>query len=121
LLYYIQVKSCHPDHRGDKFRLNECHDKWADEDNNNQFVIFVCLGRTDVNNPEKNEGPRYWIAANKQVGQACKEIKNSGCQSSGNKERRFHVPCEREGCLYCLKKEWENNWKLFADLMPPAK
>ncbi len=110
LLHYIQVKSCHPDHRGDSFRLNESHEKWVNAEDN-EFVIFVYLGSS-----EKNEGPRYWIATKKEVGQACRAL--IPYQTPHNKERRFHLPCTKEKCHHCIKKEWENNWKLFADLMP---
>jgi hypothetical protein len=114
LICYIQVKACHPD-RGHSFPLNESQDDWVNAESN-EFVIFVWLG-----SPKNNEGPRYWIATKKQVGQACIEIKNSGRQLKRNKERRFRVPCENEEGVYYLKKKWENNWKLFADLMPSAK
>ena len=110
MICYIQVKACHPD-RGHSFPLNESHDDWANAESN-EFVIFVWLG-----SPAKNEGPRYWIATKKEVGQACKAIKDSGYQQKHNRERRFHPPCENEEGVYCLKKEWENNWKLFDHLV----
>ncbi len=52
---FIQVKSCHPD-RGKNFPLYEKHENWVNAEDN-QFVVFVCLG-----SPAKNEGPRYWVA-----------------------------------------------------------
>ena len=103
---FIQVKSCHPD-RGSSLLLREAHESWVNA-KDNQFVIFVCLG-----SPAKNEGPRYWVATKKHVGQACME---HSCHGTANWERRFGM--DR------LKTEWEDNWKLFerfVDLPDKAK
>jgi hypothetical protein len=109
LLCFIQVKACHPD-RSHTFPLQEKNDQWVNG-RDNEFVVFVYLG-----SPAKNEGPRYWIATKKQVGEACKEIGKH--QAPHNKERRFHLYCKTEGgCAYCLKKAWENNWELFDHLI----
>lgn len=99
LLCYIQVKACHPD-RGNSFLLRACHEEWVNAEDN-QFVIFVCLG-----SPAKNEGPSYWIATKRQVGQACMEHPAHG---TDNWERRFN--------LDYLKGEWRDNWKLFDKLI----
>lgn len=98
---FIQVKSCHPD-RSKSFILDREDEKWIDAEEN-QFVVFVWLG-----SPRKNESPRYWVATKRQVGQACLAHPAHG---TDNWERRFFL-CQNKESLN-LKREWEDNWKLF--------
>ena len=93
ILGYIQVKSCHPD-RSTTFILRATDEKWI-RAGNNQFVVFVWLG-----SPKKSEGPRYWIARKKEVGNACKKHVAHG---TSNWERRFS--------LKDLDNMWENDWE----------
>jgi len=95
ILCFIQVKACHPD-RATTFILRETDEKWAHAPENH-YVVFVWLG-----SPAKNEGPRYWIAAKREVGKAC--IKNPA-HGTSNWERRF--------AINDLDPRWENNWFLF--------
>jgi hypothetical protein len=62
---YIQVKSCHPDHGGNSFKLKPEHAEWVSAPKN-QYVVFVWLGSS-----AKNEAPRFWIATKAEVGEAC--------------------------------------------------
>jgi hypothetical protein len=97
---YIQVKSCHPD-RASSFILRENHEQWLNAPDN-QFVVFVWLG-----SPRKNESPRYWIAAKKDVGKAC--VKHPA-HNTNNWERRFSP--------HSLDPKWENNWPIFDKYKP---
>ncbi len=99
-LCYIQVKACHPD-RSHSFLLNESNEGWINSPAN-QFVVFVWLG-----SPKENQSPRYWIAAKKEVGEACIQ---HGAHGTSDKARRFTV--EK------LNKNWENNWEVFRKYMP---
>ena len=94
-IFFIQVKSCHPD-RSKSFILREGNEAWTDAPSN-QFVVFVWLG-----SPGQNEPPRYWVARKSDVGRACGEHRASG---TSNWERRFY-PKD-------FPAEWENAWRLF--------
>lgn len=94
-VFFIQVKSCHPD-RSKSFILRQENEAWIDEAPN-RFVVFVWLG-----SPARNEAPRYWVAPKSDVGRACAEHPQSG---TSNWERRFH--------LRDLPPGWENAWHLF--------
>ena len=94
-VFFVQVKSCHPD-RSKSFILREGHESWAGAPEN-QFVVFVWLG-----SPAKNEPPRYWVASKSDVGLACAAHPAS---KTDNWERRFH--------LRDLPEEWESAWHLF--------
>jgi len=97
---YIQVKSCHPD-RANTFILRETHEQWINAPDN-QFVIFVWLG-----SPKRNEGPKYWIAPKKEVGNSCIKHPAHGTE---NWERRFS-PKD-------FDPNWENNWDVLKKFMP---
>jgi hypothetical protein len=97
---FIQVKSCHPD-RAKSFILREGHERWTNAPDN-QFVVFVWLG-----SPKRNEGPKYWIATKREVGQECMRHPAHGTR---NWERRFYPTA--------LKSEWQDNWGLFQNYQP---
>lgn len=94
-VFFVQVKSCHPD-RSKSFILREANEAWI-EAPANRFVAFVWLG-----SPDENAPPRYWLARKSDVGRACAEHPAS---STDNWERRF-FPKD-------LPAEWENAWELF--------
>jgi len=98
-LCFVQVTACHPD-RARSFILRETAEKWVNAPENH-FVVFVWLG-----SPRANEGPRYWIASKRAVGESCRAHPAHGTE---NWERRFS-PTD-------LDPKWENNWSLFASYM----
>ena len=97
-LFFIQVKSCHPD-RSRSFLLQDKNEQLQNAASN-RFVVFVWLGSTTTNEP-----PRYWIARARDVGRACLAHPAHGTH---NWERRFHVAKDHP-----LPAEWENAWELF--------
>ncbi len=99
-VFFVQVKSCHPD-RSKSFILREGNEAWATAPAN-RFVAFVWLG-----SPGSNESPRYWLARRSAVGRAC--AKHPAARTD-NWERRFY-PKD-------LPVEWEDAWHLFERYGP---
>ena len=94
-LFFVQVKSCHPD-RASSFLVTAKAEAWVDAPAN-RLVVFCWLGA-----PAKNEPPRYWIARASDVGRECLKRPSSG---TSNWERRFR-PEE-------FPAEWREAWHLF--------
>jgi len=96
---YIQVKSCHPDHGGNSFRLKPENVEWVNAPKN-EYVVFVWLGSS-----RKNESPRFWIATKQEVGKACE------LHPARNIERRFLLQARDPRIM--VNPTWENRWSLF--------
>ncbi|HEV2224423.1 MAG TPA: hypothetical protein VGR84_15625 [Candidatus Acidoferrales bacterium] len=101
-LGFIQVKACHPE-RSESFILRIEDENWRTAQEN-EFVVFVWLG-----SPSKNEGPEYWVAPKKAVGEACS---SHGAHGTSNWERRFY----RQN----LDAGWKNNWRIVEEYLRGA-
>lgn len=103
---FVQVKACHPD-RSKTFIVDNKADNWETAADN-EYVVFVWLG-----SPGKCESPRYWIAAKREFGIACRRHPAYG---TPNWERRF-AP-EAGTSLPALDAAWLDNWRLFDRFLP---
>lgn len=115
-VFFVQVKSCHPD-RSDTFRLSADHEDWA-KSQSASFVAFVWLG-----SPRKNSSPRFWLAPRAEVGRKCVEIGDTLRREGhgDNPERRLRIDCDPnrpDDNTFVVPPGWENRWSLFDKYLP---